>query len=751
MASAPDDGSEDDNDTPPSDLTTPKGGLFGGAFDSSGIDDPNVRALLMDYHWVTTLGGNTPATVIKYAFPTDVTDFTGGVPGGYPDTELLEKFEEVSDEQEAAALAAMNLVASYTKLKFEEADSPSAVDATLRFSGLTDGSSQAAFPANPGPYSSHDARESGDNWLSANGRPPEDFYGTDHFNTIMHEMGHALGLKHGHDPSYNGALSADTNDNEFSVMTYASYFGANTSTATEAHLGSAPQSYMMYDIAALQAYYGANFDNVGTTSLYEWDETTGQQSINGDPAPNTGVTAENKIFSTVWTQGALATYDLSNFDEDQNDDLRPGRWLTFSREQLADLNSALALPSPAPFIAQGNVYNALQYGDDTRSLISHLIAGSGNDTIIGNVLGNTLTGNDGNDFLQGEAGNDTLIGGNGSDFLDGGDGNDLLLGGAGVDQLRGGLGNNILQGGAGRDYIEFGDGNDTLRDTWTDMSGDLISGFGTGHSVDVLRSLVGRSSLGIEYDDDFTSATLTAGANSVTLGGEFKNGEVLAGDFIAAARGIGADAHTTITYVNFLPTLQEGVRVNSSYINGVVSDAYLEGDGSVTFALDFKSAISAFANAFGYYEVTANGALGDVHILYANTLNVALDTRSVELTPAADTRLGFFMIQDGYNRFGALPDDLSFHAPGSGDPATLDAGLPPVLFSDSRGAFDGAVIFHTFSTLNPGDMVQVLSGTSPGGLEMSLGFEDLPSGWGDNDFQDLVISIRTNADGLLVV
>jgi len=45
MASAPDDGPDDD-DTPPSDLTTPKGGLFGGAFDSSGIADPNVRALL---------------------------------------------------------------------------------------------------------------------------------------------------------------------------------------------------------------------------------------------------------------------------------------------------------------------------------------------------------------------------------------------------------------------------------------------------------------------------------------------------------------------------------------------------------------------------------------------------------------------------------------------------------------------------------------------------------------------------------
>ena len=123
----------------------------------------------------------------------------------------------------------------------------------------------------------------------------------------------------------------------------------------------------------------------------------------------------------------------------------------------------------------------------------------------------------------------------------------------------------------------------------------------------------------------------------------------------------------------------------SPHINGVAGDAYLEGDGSVTFTLDFVSAISAFANAFGHYEV------------------------------AADTRLGFFMIQDGFDQFGALPDDLSFRAPGSDDPATLDAGLPPILFGDSRGAFDGAVIFHTFSTPNPADIVQVLSGTSKAG------------------------------------
>jgi serralysin len=745
-----DDSTDEDPRVPkPTDFSTPKGGLYGGHFDSSGITDPNVRAQLMDYYWVTSLGGDTPATRITYAFP-DQTSYYSAVEG-YPGAEHLATFRQATAEQKAAALVAMNLVASYTKLTFAAAESPYAEDATFRFAGYGKGGSQAAFPTNDGTYWKIDAREAGDLWLGTNGRPTSmNFFGTDQLNTIMHEMGHSLGLKHGHDDSFNGALDPSRNDNEFSVMTYASYFGADTDGATEAHVGSSPQSYMMYDIAALQAYYGPNFGKVGSTAVYTWDAATGQQYINDEVAPNTGVTATNKIFSTVWTQGALTTFDLSNFNEDQVDDLRPGRWLTFSRQQLADLNSGIAVPGPSVFTAQGNIYNALLFEGDTRSMISNLIAGAGNDTLIGNDIANEITGNAGNDYIRGNGGNDTLIGGLGTDFLDGGDGNDTLLGGAGNDMLRGGAGANILSGGAGDDSITVNSADDTLRDTWADMGGDNIGGFRLGVSLDMLQSLVGRNTLQVSCNEARDSATLTAGdgGNSVTLGGTFREGD---GDFMASARGTGSDAHTTITYANFMPILQEGVAVDASFINGIVSEGFLEGDGSVQFTIDFKSAISAFANSFGYYEVAANGALGNVHILYANTQNIALGERSVDITPGAGTRLGFFLIQDGFDRLGTLPDDLSFLAPGTSDPATLDAGLPPVLSSASRGTFDGTTIFHSFYTLNPGNSVQVLSGTSQGGLDMWLGFEDVLAATSDRDYGDVVIALHTNADGLFIV
>ncbi len=170
-------------------------------------------------------------------------------------------------------------------------------------------------------------------------------FGTDNFLTIPHELGHALDLKHGYDGSPNGALARDVNGHEFSVMTYASWLGSPPGEVTAAAPGSSPISFMMFDIAAPQAFYGANLSKVGTRDVYRWDAITGQQTIDGDPAPATGVTETKRIFSTVWTQGAVATYDLSNYTRDQVDDLRPGRFLKFSDGQLADLNNQA--PPPA--------------------------------------------------------------------------------------------------------------------------------------------------------------------------------------------------------------------------------------------------------------------------------------------------------------------------------------------------------------------------------------------------------------------
>jgi hypothetical protein len=690
----------DDTDNPddpvPSIFNTPKGGLFGGPFDPSGLD-ANVRAEIMDWRWTTVFGGSQAATKIPYAFPTAASDYTSVT--GYPATAEIATFEPLGDIQKAAVRTTFDLVASYTDLTFVEVSSGLASAATFRFAQYDKPDlSESRFPSNPGPYDQgSDSRDAGDTFLGDNADPPAAYFGTDDFATIVHEMGHAFGLKHGHDASLNGALAPQFNDSEFSVMTYASYLGANTERATAPVPGSAPQSFMMFDIAALQALYGANFSKAGTAALYTWDPVSGQESINGQPAPDTGASSTGKIFSTVWTMGAVTTYDLSGFGGNQTDDLRPGHWLTFSQGQLADLNSQ----APGTSQARGNIYNALLYHHDLRSEVDNLITGGGNDTIWGNDVDN------------------------------------VLKAGAGRDTIHAGTGDDTISGGPDPDKVYFGPGHDILRDPAVDLNGDVVFDF--NGSVDVTGVRFGAEGLHVA---DTHAATITADGATVQLNGDFSNG-----DFMIAERGSGGDAHTTVTFVPFLPKLAEAVSVDPATVNGIANQPFLTGDGQVHFSLDFKSAVSAFHNELGFYEVDPDGTIHGVHILFDNTLGVTPAQQTVDLgTPGNNERLGFFLIQDGSDIYGKLPDNLSFVALNGAGPADVDNGLPVLLHSATLGNLTAAQIFHSFANLNPNHADQVLSGLTPVGHVLTIGFEDLARATGDNDFQDVVIAIHVTPD-----
>ena len=138
---------------------------------------------------------------------------------------------------------------------------------------------------------------------------------------FIHETGHALGLKHGHE---SPALSPDRDSLEFSVMTYRGYIGAPTDEVNGGYTNETfgfPQTPMIYDIAALQRLYGADFSYNSGNNTYSWNANTGAFSIDGVVQWTPG---NNRVFMTIWDGNGEDTFNLSNYSGATSIDLRPG-------------------------------------------------------------------------------------------------------------------------------------------------------------------------------------------------------------------------------------------------------------------------------------------------------------------------------------------------------------------------------------------------------------------------------------------
>jgi serralysin len=153
-------------------------------------------------------------------------------------------------------------------------------------------------------------------------------------------------------------------------------------------------------------------------------------------------------------------------------------------------------------------------GNDTFTGIEDVRAGSGNDSVKGDLLANNLSGGAGNDTLLGDGGDDTLTGGTGNDSLNGGNdvdwvsyadrigavtvnlttgrasgagGADSLSGienvltGAGNDNVTGSSLDNIISAGTGNDTLIGNGGNDTISGGLGNDS--LNGGTGTDHFI----------------------------------------------------------------------------------------------------------------------------------------------------------------------------------------------------------------------------------------------------------------------------
>ncbi|HEY8615996.1 M10 family metallopeptidase C-terminal domain-containing protein [Phenylobacterium sp.] len=275
---------------------------------------------------------------------------------------------------------------------------------------------------------------------------------------ILHEVGHAMMLKHTGDYDTTGAtpaapyLPADEDHRDYTVMSYVRGDGAASALQLQ-----------LYDIAALQARWGANTKEAAGDSVYTFADDPG-------------------IFA-IWDTGGVDRIDASAAAGPTDIDLAEGG---FSR--LAGQNRiSIAWGARIENAAGGASADRIRGND----LDNRLVGGWGGDTLEGGAGLDYLRGEDGDDLIlggagfddsHGNAGNDTVRGGDGDDWVVGGKDQDQLFGDAGWDIVYGNLGDDTCDGGAGADWVRGGQGDDQLHGgdgadwLWGDRGDDTITG-----------------------------------------------------------------------------------------------------------------------------------------------------------------------------------------------------------------------------------------------------------------------------------
>jgi len=279
-----------------------------------------------------------PSKTLLFAFPATLPSYN-------TDPKDALGYKGLNDSQKAQVRQALSTIAELIDLRFVETTNPNQRNTlTVQYNLQTDSAGYASYPGN--------GADDSDVFLSdvSVNRPLTN--GSSGAQTLIHEIGHALGLKH---PFEAPRLPLAEDSTEWTQMSY------NDRTV----------DYLLFfrplDIAALQFLYGPNPLARSGADRYVPSLT--------EP-------------SFIWDGGGTDTLDLSGFSASAHAHLTPGYW-SYMGQKASGITAAG------------------QFTINFGTKIENIVGGSGGDQLYGNELANDMSGGSGNDTLVGGTGIDT--------------------------------------------------------------------------------------------------------------------------------------------------------------------------------------------------------------------------------------------------------------------------------------------------------------------------------------------------------
>lgn len=370
------------------------------------MDDPFVQALDSGYHWSTHK--------LSYSF-------NQSIPLEYTDVKVTNGWNPFSPEEAQVVEGIFQKISMQIGLHFVELPDQ---EGMIRFNHIETLDGMAGFAYMPSDYDEMggDVFIDDEYDVGNGGHQP----GTGGYDVLLHEIGHALGLKH---PFEGQIMLPDGLDNkDYTVMSYTpghnwvidmNVEGDGTASWSARELAG-HRDYALLDLAALQAIYGPDLETRTGDDSYDFSDLY-----------------EQRDFVTLWDAGGADTLDLSGTTHPDKIDLSPGTLSTVDEHdidtQAGEMTSLLMNAGWTEGDANEFVLNALHWPDNQGgelytgvnnlaiaygTIIEDLRTGSANDVIFDNLVDNVICSGDGDDEIH-------MVGG-GYDHVEGGEGWDSV-------------------------------------------------------------------------------------------------------------------------------------------------------------------------------------------------------------------------------------------------------------------------------------------------------------------------------------